>query len=98
MLQRAGPHVMDWGHELQAQILAWEQENQSFATAAPGKRTASSNADLVDRGVKRAKTVDPDDVMSDEAMKIAFDKNEVGKVSSPVHRDRYRRNTLQCKC
>ena len=72
---------MDWGQELQAQISAWEQENQTSITVGPTKRAASSNLDLPERGGKRAKTADPDDVMSDEAMKKSFDKNGIGKVS-----------------
>ena len=72
---------MKWGQELQARSSAWEQDNQSSATAAPVKRTASGSGDLPERGVKRAKTVDADDVMSDEAMRKVFDKNEVAKVS-----------------
>ena len=85
---------MDWGKELQAQITAWEQENQSSATAG-SKRAASGGTDLPDRGTKRAKTADPDDPMGDEAMRKAFDKNEVGKVSSPLRSRRHQ--TKQCK-
>ena len=71
---------MDWGRELEAQISAWEQENQSAATTAPMKRSIVADTDLPGRGAKRAKTVDLDDVMSDEAMKKSFDRNEIGKV------------------
>ena len=73
---------MDWGKELQAQISAWEQQNQSSATAAPAKRPASGSTDLPDRGSKRAKTADADKALSDEALKKSFDKNEIGKVSN----------------
>lgn len=84
---------MNWGQELQAQISAWGQENQSSATAAPIKRTALGSGDLPERGAKRAKTVDADDVMSDEAMRKAFDKNEVAKVSVHVQENTW---TTQC--
>lgn len=73
---------MDWGEELQAQISAWQQENQSSARAAPAKRPASGSTDLPDRGTKRAKTADTDQAISDEAVKKSFDKNEIGKVSN----------------
>ena len=79
--QRAGSYVVDWGVELEAQAKAWEQENQSAATSVPTKRTATGSGDLPDRGSKRIKAADIDDAASDEAMKKAFDKNEVDKVS-----------------
>ena len=79
-LQRAGSYVMDWGRELHSQISGWEQENQTSATAGPVKRAASGGADLPERGLKRAKVVDADNVASDETMRKAFEKNEVGKV------------------
>ncbi|KAL8795492.1 MAG: hypothetical protein Q9195_002081 [Heterodermia aff. obscurata] len=82
--KRAGPYVMNWGRELEAQISAWEQENQSAATTAPTKRSIVADTDLPGRGAKRAKTGDLDDVMSDEAMKKSFDRNEIGKLTVPV--------------
>ena len=78
---------MDWGEELQAQISAWEQENQSSTTAAPAKRPASGSTDLPDRGTKRAKTAYAERAISDEAVKETFDKNEIGKVSNPPIRN-----------
>ena len=80
---------MDWGKELQAQISVWEQENQSFAIATPAKRMASGNMDMPGRGIKRARTVDLDNAASDEAVKEAFDNNEVGKVSISLQSMRY---------
>ena len=71
---------MDWGRELEARISAWEHGNQSAATTAPTKRSIFTDTDLPGRSAKRAKTVDLDDVMSDEAMKKSFDRNEIEKV------------------
>ena len=79
--KRAGPYVVDWGVELEAQTKAWEKENGSSATTAPTKRSAAGNSELPERSNKRVKALDGEDRMSDEAMKQAFDKNEVGKVS-----------------
>ena len=73
---------MDWGEELQAQISAWQQENQSSATTAPAKRPAQGSTELPQRGTKRAKTADADEAISDEALRKSFDKNEIGKVSN----------------
>jgi len=82
--QRAGSYVVDWGIELEAQTKAWEMENQSAGPAASAKRVAAGSADLAERGHKKIKTVDDDNGMSDEAMKKAFDKNQVEKLTVPV--------------
>jgi len=80
--------VVDWGVELEAQTKAWEIENQSAApAAAPAKRVAAGSAELPARGHKKIKTVgDDNDGMSDEAMKIAFDKNQIEKLTVPILR------------
>lgn len=75
---------MDWGVELEAQTKSWEKENQSATSAAPAKRTAAGSAELPDRGSKKIKTTDDDDGMNDEAMKKAFDKNQVEKLTVPA--------------
>ena len=82
---------MDWGRELEAQISAWEQENQSVAIMAPTKRSIVADADNPRRGAKRAKAVDLDEGMSDEAMKKSFDRNEIGKVRIASQNDEYKR-------
>ena len=96
--KRAGSYVIDWGVELDAQTKAWEKENQFSTTAAPAKRAATGIAELPDRGSKKIKTADADDGMSDEAMKKAFDKNEIGKVSrfSRFCREFHRRRHDTC--
>ena len=90
-LQRAGSYVMDWGRELEAQISAWEHGNQSAATTASTKRSIVADTDNPGRGAKRAKMVDLDDGMSDEAMKKSFDRNEIGKVRIASQNDEYKR-------
>ena len=82
---------MNWGRELEAQISAWEQENQSAATTGSTKRAIVVDTNLPERGAKRAKTMDLDDVMSDEAMKKSFDRNEIGKVRIAFQSDEYKR-------
>lgn len=91
-LQRAGPYIMDWGRALEAHISVWEQENQSAATTALTKRSIAADTDIPGRDAKRAKTVDLDDVMSDEAMKKSFDRNEIGKVCIAFQNDEYKRH------
>lgn len=49
------------------------------------KRVAAGSAELPERGYKKTKTGD-DDGTNNEAMKKAFDKNQVDKLTVPVLR------------
>lgn len=84
--KRAGPLVIDWGHELHNQYEAWRTENESAIPASSikqsGKRAAPSEKDeLAVRGGKRAKTADLEGGVDDDEMRMAVEKQTVGKVS-----------------
>ena len=76
--KRAGPYVIDWGHELHKEHALWMTNNESVSAAAPAKRPAAKD-DLAMRGAKKAKTGDPD-ALDDESMKKAFEKQTLAKV------------------
>ena len=84
--KRAGPYVIDWGHELHKQYEAWRLENET-TTAAPAKRSAPSDAkdDVAVRGAKKAKSVDPDGILDDAEMKKAFVNHTLSKVSDLLY-------------
>lgn len=79
--KRAGPYVIDWGHELHKQYEEWRQENET-TTAVPAKRSApaSGKDEVAVRGSKKAKSADPDGGLDDAQMKKAFETQNVAKV------------------
>ncbi len=79
--KRAGPYVIDWGHELHKQYEEWRQENET-TTAVPAKRSApaSGKDEVAVRGSKKAKSADPDGGLDDAQMKKAFENQNVAKV------------------
>ena len=79
--KRAGPYVIDWGHELHKQHESWRQENET-SPAVPAKRSAptSGKDELTVRGSKKSKSVDPDGGMNDEEMRKAFEDQKLQKV------------------
>ena len=83
--KRAGPYVIDWGHELEKQYQEWRKDNETVSTV-PAKRSApaSGKDELPVRGTKKAKSADTegggDDGPSDEQIKKAFEKQTIAKV------------------
>ena len=78
--QRAGPYVIEWGVELEAQHSAWAQTNRSESTTTTAKRPASSIKDGSGPN-KKAKTGD-NAVTTDEEMAEFFEQNSISKVSA----------------
>lgn len=84
--KRVGPLVIDWGLELHNQYEEWRTTNESSAPSVPAKRSAPSGKDkdeLAVRGGKRAKTADAEGGVDDANMKMAFEKQTIGKVGAP---------------
>lgn len=82
--KRAGQMVIDWGHELHTQYEEWRVNNESALPTSSvkqtGKRAAPADKDgLAVRG-KRAKTADAEGGVDDEEMRMAFEKQTIGKV------------------
>lgn len=80
--KRAGEFVLEWGAQLDKAFDQWHTENcmniKSSTNGAPKRIAASSSAP---RGSKKVKGEDQDDdeVISDEQMKTAYDKNAISK-------------------
>ena len=82
--KRAGPYVIDWGHELHKCSEQWKQENEKASTL-PAKRSAPSGKDeLAVREPKKAKSAEPDAVLDDDQMRKAYDKQTLTKVSASL--------------
>lgn len=81
--KRAGPYVIDWGHELHKAHAEWAKANEEEAVHA--KRAAPSGEDGLPSRAKRLKTADGDASVPDEEMKAAYEKQTIGKVGfSPL--------------
>lgn len=82
--KRAGPYVIDWGHELHKQHGQWQADGGLTGTTA-AKRSASSgnNDDLPVRSEKRAKMAPSEDGPTDADMKKAFEKQAINKMNMP---------------
>ena len=77
--KRAGPLVIDWGHELQRQHGDWTRHNEVDAIPAKRKPTGG-DSELPDRG-KKQKMSGEGPVVGDEQMKKAFEKQTLGKMT-----------------
>lgn len=82
--KRAGPYVIDWGHELHKQHSEWQAHNGS-TKGALAKRPApfGNNDGLPTRSEKRAKTGASEDNPTDEEMKKASEKQAINKMNMP---------------
>ena len=81
--KRAGPYVIDWGHELHKQHGEWQANNGSSSSFfAKRPAPADKNGDASVKSEKRARTAaDQEDEVTDEVMKKAFEKQSLGKMS-----------------
>ena len=81
--KRAGPYVIDWGHELHRQYEEWRRENEQTASV-PAKRSAptvSGKDELAVRGSKKAKSAEAEGGVDDAQMKKAFEDQSITKAS-----------------
>ena len=94
--KRAGPLAIDWGHELHKQFQEWQSGHGSAVEATPNKRPAQD--EIAVRGTKKAKTTDVEGAVDDAAMKKAFEKQTVNKVSDTIlsYHDFLIGNKLMC--
>ncbi len=81
--KRAGPYVIDWGHELQKEHEEWRKDNET-TISVPAKRSAPSGKDDIPDRSKKAKTATPDGGPTDAEMKHAYTKQEHKKVCSQL--------------
>lgn len=80
--KRAGPYVIDWGHELHRQFEDWRKHNDSVTV--PVKRPApSAKDDESSKGEKKARTMVLNDGLTHEDMKTAFEKQTINKLTIP---------------
>ena len=77
--KRAGPYVIDWGHELHKEYEEWRKENETSTSVSAKRPAPSGKDDLPDRS-KRAKTAAPDVGPTDAEMKHLHMKQEHKKV------------------
>lgn len=88
--KRVGEYALEWGRELQAQHEVWEKENRGSVmgvASGGGKRAAAAGEGAgAAAGAKRTKKDDDGVVVDDAAMKKAFEKNSVGKMTVPALR------------
>lgn len=80
--KRAGSYVQEWGQELDKEHHNWQGENRDkiASMAAPGsKRPAAKNVKAMDESGKKIKTDDGDAAITDQEMRIAFQKQRVEK-------------------
>ncbi|KAI4232373.1 MAG: hypothetical protein L6R40_007405 [Gallowayella cf. fulva] len=84
--KRAGPYVLDWGRELQAQHAAWQKENSFGDGGVVGSKravaVAGGDAEGDGGGKKRVKVEE----MDDGGMKKAYEKDTVAKLTVAVLR------------
>ncbi|KAF6225594.1 hypothetical protein HO133_009594 [Letharia lupina] len=78
--KRAGPYVIDWGHELHKEYEEWRKDNET-TTSVPAKRPAPSGKDDIPDRSKKAKTATPDDGPTDAQMQHAYMKQEHKKMT-----------------
>ena len=81
--KRAGPYVIDWGHELHKEYEEWRKENDTSSSVSAKRPAPSGNNNMPDRS-KKAKTAAPDGGPTDAEMKHAYMKQEHKKVMQSV--------------
>ena len=83
--KRAGPYVIDWGHELHKQHKEWQANNgSSISIFAKRPAPSDKDGDSSVRSEKKARTAAAqEDTVTDEVMKKAFEKQSVGKMTLP---------------
>ena len=78
--KRAGPYVIDWGHELHKEHEEWRKENETTTASVSAKRPAPSGKNDMPARSKKAKTATPDGGPTDAEMKHAYMEQEHKKV------------------
>ena len=79
--KRAGPYVIDWGHELHKQHSEWQATNGSSRSIL-AKRPATDEGVTV-KHEKKARITGDRDAITDEAMKKAYKKQMMNKMTLP---------------
>ena len=81
--KRAGPYVIDWGHELHKQHSEWQANNGSSKSVV-AKRPAPGDGDLPVKSEKKARTAaDQEDAVLDAAITKAVEKRTISKMTMP---------------
>ena len=82
--KRAGPYVIDWGHELHKQHGEWQAHSGSMRAAVQKRPAPSGNIEeLPTRSEKRARTAPLEDGPNAEEMKKAYEKQAINKMNMP---------------
>lgn len=85
--KRAGPHVLEWGQELEQQFRAWQKAHASSGTPTASGATKRGAGGSKGDAAKKSRTesgavpASTGDVPTDEEMRQLFEKNHIGKLT-----------------